>query len=285
MISLPATLVSEAKSLIQRASNSCHAQFGLSTTSCQIYDTAWVAMIIKEVDGEKQWLFEECFYFLLKAQSDDGSWGSHQATQTVGILDTAASLLALMRHAAEPLQIQNVSFDELRRRIEGGCSSLRSQLATWDDVSATNHIAVELIVPSLLKYLESEDSSLSFEFESKDVLMGMNATKMSRFKPESLYHKKPSSAVHSLEAFIGKIDFDKVSHHLFQGSMMASPSSTAAYLMHASHWDENAEAYLRHVVKAGAGHGDGGIPGTFPTTYFEFSWVSQSFPWTTRTSR
>ncbi|KAM4055508.1 ent-kaur-16-ene synthase [Hirsutella rhossiliensis] len=55
--------------------------------------------------------------------------------------------------------------------------------------------------------------------------------------------------------------------------MMASPSSTAAYLINASRWNEEAEAYLRHVVKAGTGHGDGGIPGTFPTTYFEYSWI------------
>ncbi|KAM4061076.1 ent-kaur-16-ene synthase [Hirsutella rhossiliensis] len=103
--------------------------------------------------------------------------------------------------------------------------------------------------------------------------MAMNNEKMSRFKPESLYEQKPSSAIHSLEAFVGKIDFDQVSHHLWQGSMMASPSSTAAYLIHASHWDEEAEAYLRHVIKAGAGHGSGGIPGTFPITHFEYSWV------------
>jgi hypothetical protein len=271
-------LAARARSLIQRAFTSYNAQYGFSTTSCQVYDTAWVAMVAMTINGEKQWLFPECFHYLLKTQSDDGCWGIHPETQTAGILDTAAALLALLRHAAEPLQIQDVSPDELRRCIASASGSLRMQLAAWNDVSATNHIGVEMIVPSLLEYLEKEDRTLSFEYASKDVLASINAAKLSRFKPESLYSKVPSSAVHSLEAFVGKIDFDKVTHHLFQGSMMASPSSTAAYLINVSHWDEEAEAYLRHIVKIGAGHGDGGIPGTFPTTYFEYSWVSKCLP-------
>ncbi|UPL02788.1 hypothetical protein LCI18_013722 [Fusarium solani-melongenae] len=96
--------------------------------------------------------------------------------------------------------------------------------------------------------------------------------KMDRFDVEVLYSKKPSSALHSLEAFLGEVEFDRVSHHLYHGSMLASPSSTAAYLMGTSKWDDEAESYLKHAVRAGAGHGDGGIPGTYPTTHFECSW-------------
>ncbi|KAK2051275.1 hypothetical protein LY76DRAFT_651418 [Colletotrichum caudatum] len=97
---------------------------------------------------------------------------------------------------------------------------------------------------------------------------------MSCFKPEHLYDQKVSTAAHLLEAFIGRIDFDCVSGHLWRGSMMALPSSTAVYLMHASVWDDEAEGFLRHVLKAGLGHGDGGVLGTFPTLYFEYSWVA-----------
>ena len=224
-------------------------------------------------DGKKQWLFPECFHYLLRNQAHDGSWGIDVTSQTVGILDTATALLALLRHAAQPLQVQDYSSDEMAARIRMASQSLGAQLASWSDVAATNHIGVELILPALLDYLRHEDSSLSFDFNSKKTLEFMTAEKLSRFRPEVLYEKRPSSAVHSLEAFIGKIDFDKVSHHLFDGSMMASPSSTAAYLMNASTWDEEAEGYLRHVVKAGAGHSDGGIAGTFPIHYFEFNWV------------
>ena len=158
-------------------------------------------------------------------------------------------------------------------RIRLASQSLGAQLAAWSDITTTNHIGVEMILPALLDYLQYEDSSLYLDFKTKDSLKRMSAAKLSRFHPEILYEQRPSSAVHSLEAFIGKIDFDKVSHHLFNGSMMASPSSTAAYLINASTWDEEAERYLRHVVNAGAGHGEGGVAGTFPIHYFEFNWI------------
>lgn len=234
-------------------------------------------MVVKTTGNTRKWLFPESFDYLLKTQSDDGSWGAHAATKTAGILDTAAALFALIKHLKEPLQIYDVSSNDIYKRIESASQSFRNQLATWDDFLETNHIGAEMIIPSLLAYLEKEDERLTFSFPCKDVLDSMNKAKLSHFTPESLYGKKPTSMIHSLEAFLGKIDFDRVSHHLFRGSMMASPSSTAAYLMGVSVWDEEAERYLQHIIKAGAGHGDGGIPGTFPTTYFEYSWVSKFF--------
>jgi hypothetical protein len=53
--------------------------------------------------------------------------------------------------------------------------------------------------------------------------------------------------------------------------MMGSPSSTAAYLMHASVWDDEAEAYLRKVLKYSAGRGNGSVPCAWPTSVFEVS--------------
>lgn len=54
---------------------------------------------------------------------------------------------------------------------------------------------------------------------------------------------------------------------------MASPASTAAYLMNATPWDEEAEMYLRKAVKDGPGKGNGAVPSAFPTPIFEISWV------------
>ncbi|KAH7389953.1 Ent-kaur-16-ene synthase [Pyrenochaeta sp. MPI-SDFR-AT-0127] len=263
----------EARSLIRRLHEAYHPVYGFSTTSCQIYDTAWVAMISKIVDGRRLWLFPESFQYLLENQAEDGSWGQHPRTKSVGVVDTAAALLALLRHVKEPLQLQYPSPSDMHQRIDRARKSLCAQLAMWDDIMMTNHIGVELTVPALLTYLKSEDSSLSFDFESKELLMSMRTAKLARFNFESFYQRKPSSAIHSLEAFVTQVDFDKVAHHLFNGSMLASPSSTAAYLMHASSWDDAAEGYLRHVFSAGAGQGGGGIPGTHPTSYFEFNWV------------
>lgn len=265
-----------ARSLLKRAFQSYDSYYGLCTTSCQVYDTAWVAMVVKTTDGVRQWVFPECFYYLLKTQSSDGSWGLLPTTQTAGILDTASALLALISHAKEPLQILGISPTKIDQSIKLGLASLKKQLSTWDDVEKTNHIGVELIVPALLTYLQKEHSVCpsEFMFPCKEALNSMHTEKMSQFDPEVLYSKRPSSAVHSLEAFLGQIDFDRVSHHLYHGSMMASPSSTAAYLIGASQWDDEAERYLRHVLRVGTGHGDGGIPGTHPTTHFECSWVS-----------
>ncbi|KAI1499878.1 hypothetical protein F5X99DRAFT_410669 [Biscogniauxia marginata] len=52
---------------------------------------------------------------------------------------------------------------------------------------------------------------------------------------------------------------------------MGSPSSTAAYLMNVSHWDDEAVAYLKHVIQYAAGKGSRGIPSVYPSTYFELS--------------
>ncbi|CAJ0544161.1 Ff.00g034780.m01.CDS01 [Fusarium sp. VM40] len=264
-----------ARSLLKRAFQSYDSYYGLCTTTCQVYDTAWVAMVVKTTDGVRQWLFPECFHYLLKTQSSDGSWGLLPTTQTAGILDTASALLALISHAKDPLQISDISPTRIDQSIKLGLASLKKQLATWDDVEKTNHIGVELIVPAMLTYLQKEHSAFPFEFmfPCKEALNSMHAEKMNQFDPEVLYSKRPSSALHSLEAFLGQIDFDRVSHHLYHGSMMASPSSTAAYLIAASQWDDEAERYLRHVLRVGTGHGDGGIPGTHPTTHFECSWI------------
>ncbi|TLD04307.1 uncharacterized protein PgNI_12055 [Pyricularia grisea] len=270
--SAAASLASSAKDLIRRLSCISHEKYSFSTASCEPYNTAWVAMVTKETDGQKKWLFPECFYNLLKTQAKDGSWAYHPKSKTTGVLATAAALLALLKHLKEPLQVYDVSSEEVRKRIALATESLKIQLQNWDDAQSTNHIGVEIITPSLLAYLEQEDANMRFQFPAQAGLQKMYSAKMSLFKPECLYEQKVSTAAHSLEAFIGRIDFDRVSGHLWNGSMMASPSSTAVYLMYASVWDNEAEGFLRHVVAAGSGRGDGGVPGTFPTSYFEYSW-------------
>lgn len=267
------SLVNDAKSLMQTAMRHYDSEYGLGMMSCAPYDTAWVSIVAKDVDGEKQWLFPECFEYLLATQSNAGGWTDSPGTAKIdSILNTAAPLLALKRHATNPLQL-NHDIQLLSERITKATAALRSHLATWD-VSTTDHVGFEIIVPAMLDLLEQEDSSLVFDFEARTPLMKINHAKMSRFRPEYLYGPQRMTALHSLESFIGKIDFDKVSHHKINGSMLGSPSSTAAYLIHSSKWDEESEAYLRKVIKLAAGQNNGGVPSAFPSTYFETSWVS-----------
>ncbi|KAF2820523.1 hypothetical protein CC86DRAFT_237655, partial [Ophiobolus disseminans] len=54
---------------------------------------------------------------------------------------------------------------------------------------------------------------------------------LAKLDPSLLYGPVQTTALHSLEAFIGKIDFTKLRHRKVKRSMLGSPSSTAAYLM------------------------------------------------------
>jgi hypothetical protein len=237
--------------------------------SCAVYDSAWVAQISKTEDGVRKWLFPQCFLYVLDRQKNDGSWESY-SSEIDGILNTAASLLALHRHSVNPLQIRHITSGDLLRRLDVGKVALQKMLTEWD-VEATEHVGFEILVPALLKYLE--DAGHHFHFPRKDVLMKIRGEKMRQLKPECLYGDAKLTPLHSLEAFIGMIDFDRLCHQKTFGSMMASPSSTAAYLMNVSQWDGECEEYLRHVVVEGPGWGSGGVPSAFPSTHFEYSWV------------
>ncbi|KAI5860764.1 Copalyl diphosphate synthase [Durotheca rogersii] len=267
-----AQLSSDAKSLIQECLRGYDESFGSGSMSCTIYDTAWVSLVVKVVHGKKQWLFPECFHYILAAQSDDGSWKTGNTPQIDGILNTAASLLSLLRHKREPLQIQEVSLEDVTARISKGIASLKLQLVSWS-VSATRHVGFEILVPALFKYLRQEDPSISFSFDGKEALKRLSSQKKSKISTASLYGSRMNTGIHSLEAFIGDIDFDRVSHHKVSGSMMASPSSTAAYLMNTSEWDDEAEVYIRRVIESGSGRGSGGVPSAYPSNYFEWTWI------------
>lgn len=149
---------------------------------------------------------------------------------------------------------------------------LRDSLQNWE-VDDSLPIGFEILLPALLSMLESEN--IHFVFPGRHKLENLNARKMTRFDLEVLY-RTPTTFLHSLEAFIGRLDFDKLTSHKTCGSMMASPSSTAAYLMHTSVWDSEAELYLRKALREGSGNGNGGVPGVFPIPVFEVSWVSRS---------
>lgn len=262
-------LADEAATLVHQLANHNDNTYGLGTMTCAIYDTAWVAMVAKEIDGKWTWLFPESFEYLLERQNEDGSWGIYGA-EVDGVMNSLAALLALKRHQNKPeLSLAALPHD-IEDRIGRAIESIAGQLQAWD-VESTMHVGFEYLVPALLNMLEADD--IKFQFPGRNKLITINHKKMSRFQPAMLYGEPKITALHSLEAFTGMIDFDRVRHHKTFGSMMASPSSTAAYLMSASTWDLESEAYLRHVVKFGHGKSSGGVPSAFPSSYFETTWV------------
>lgn len=243
-----------------------HDPFGSFSPS--IYDTAWLARV-RTRDGEPRWLFPECFEYLLQAQEPGGGWPMY-ASEMDGILGTMAALVAMKEHAAQPELCGASNPILLGERISKAEESLRLMLPEWD-VTSTVHVGFEILVPALLESLEK---GTHFEFPGRKTLMEMNQNKLRKFRPEMLYGSQKTTLVHSLEALVGKIDYDRVSHHLDRrGSMLGSPAATAAYLMHVPTWDTAAESYLKSVVKLGSGAGSGGVPGAFPSAFFELSWV------------
>lgn len=251
---------------------------GASFMSASIYDTAWVAMVSKSRDGGKDgvsirdWLFPECFQSILNSQRGDGGFGSG-GTEVDGILNTMAATLALCRLKASIPQAKVLLWADpidLESRISRGKNYLGLALERLD-VNAAVHVGFEILVPKLLDLLELQ--GLEFDFPGLVDLMSLNRLKMSKFKPTVLYSSIQTTLLHSLEAFVGDIDMEKIRHHCRNGSMMASPSSTAAYLMGLDGWDDEAEAYLRFVVR----NGNGRVPSAFPTGVFETTWVSLGY--------
>lgn len=245
-------------------------QNGIGSMSPSIYDTAWVSLV-KKPSHDGDWLFPDSFSFILAKQLPSGGWESY-ASPADGILNTAAALLALKGHmktacSGGELELQKDWSD----RCEKAEAALKQMLAAWD-VDSCDQVGFELLIIQHISLLESE--GIHLDFPQLNHLRAMRDAKLAKLSPETLY-KGPSTLYHSLEALIGYIDFDRV--HCWReknGSMMGSPSSTAAYLMHASTWDNEAETYLRQAIQWGSGHGDGSVPSAWPINVFEVTWVS-----------
>ena len=238
--------------------------------SCTVYDTAWVSMVTKIVDGNEIWLFPSSFEYVLRSQQSDGSWISY-GSEIDGIMNTAAALLTMCRHRSAHHQLDDMIPLDIDHRVLRAETALRRQLKLWK-VQATLHVGYEVLVPALLSLLE--EFGFIFDYPGRQHLFDLYNQKLARFDAALLYQDLQVWALHSLEAFIGKIDFDRLKHHTRFGSMLASPSSTAAYLIYGSHWDTESESYLHRVISDGEGKGCGGVPSAFPSTNFDMIWVS-----------
>ncbi|KAL8704966.1 MAG: hypothetical protein Q9201_001912 [Fulgogasparrea decipioides] len=181
-----------------------------------------------------------------------------------------AGLLALIKHRTQQVTEPADVPSDVESRIANACREVDSMLQSWN-VMSTSNVGFEIIVPALLDYLG--DEGIYFHFPGHEALISLRLAKLAKFDPIKLYETGANSLLHSLEAFIGKMDFDRISHHANRGSMLASPASTAAYLINITGWDDDAEAYLRAAVENCEKATPGGVPSAFPTSVFEVSWV------------
>jgi hypothetical protein len=270
MIDNPVTTLVEAKKqcVFERFANSYHPTYGLGTMSSNIYDTAWVSMVKKQTDDQSVWAFPASFQALLQHQSSCGSWGG-SVSKLDSIASTLAALLALQKHAADFVEADS---HDLQARILKARGFLDRALKDLDHLLATCTLPVslELRLPALLDLLEVE--GLTFEFD-RAYLDSLHSKKISKINLDTVFRGPQSSLLHSVEVLIGKIDFQGLAHHKVLGSILASPSATAAYLMYNPVWDEEAEAYLQCAISNGAGKGSGLVAAGYPTTVFEWAWV------------
>lgn len=232
-----ADLQARARNIIKRLAIDCTKGRQTSYMTPSIYNTAWVSMIVKPTDGRSQWLFPECFQFVLDKQMTHGGWQSYEPEQagvtdiSDGIINTIAALLALQTRWTSSFVTGIEKPCDLDKHINKAVLALQSMLQNWD-VTSCDYVGFDFIVPAHLQMLQ--EHGIVFSFPGRRHLMAKQQQKLSKFKPEYLYGETPSTLLYSLEALIGKVDFDRVAHHKNGGSMMSSPSSTAAYMIHAS---------------------------------------------------
>lgn len=262
-----ADYAARASTLIGQLINDHDPNYGVGSLTCSVYDTAWVAMVVKNVDGQRQWLFPSSFQYLMDRQQHDGGWqtGSSDAD---GILHTLAALLAYCRHTRYPLQLTLP--EDMRYKKDRAIYFLETQFSKCD-VDSIITATLQPFFSRLLQMLEQE--GINFSFPRKDSLVHERGRKTPNQSLAKLYGNASTLATHNLESQIGQVDFDRVGHHKICGSMTASPAATAAYLMNCTSWDDEAEAYLHHIVSVGHSKSVGGVPSRFPTTVFEVTHV------------
>lgn len=264
-------LESTANGIIEALTKGYDPKYGFGSMSVSIYDTAWVSMIRYPAAAGGGWVFPQCFDFILKHQLEDGGWHIH-STVSDSILNAASAILAIKIHydALDP-EVDHRALGELSPRLKRAQKFLSRKLDSWDS-SATMPVGFEIILPALLQYLEHK--GLVFVFAGRSEIEKIGNMKLARFKPSILESGVETTIVHSLEAMIGKVDYDRLKIQKRYGSMMASPSATAAYMMHVTEWDNESEEYLRHIVNRKSFFSNsGGVPNAYPSTFFEYSWV------------
>ena len=245
-------------SLLEEVAADLEENWGGGAMSPAAYDTAWVAMI-RNPDNYEELAFKKSFEWLLKNQSNDGSWGFPPQQ----LLPTLAGLLALLK-APQQTELIYSAANKARIYLENSCRQ-------WS-VNQHECVGFEVLVPALLS--ELENFGVVFKFPNKAQLLKLYHEKICISSPKLIYSGK-STLIHSLEAFGHAVDFQLLnSLQAANGSYGCSPSATAAVLIYGSEWDKSAADWLTHLSNKSCIQDEpGAMPNAYPIDAFESSWV------------
>ncbi|MCJ1342375.1 geranylgeranyl pyrophosphate synthetase [Peltigera leucophlebia] len=234
-----------------------------------IYDTAWVAMLSRSIDdGSPEWVFPDSFQFLLDHQKLNGGWATSES-KLDNILNTLAATLALKRHYGSSLKANQIhAAASLGSRVSKAERFLQREMSDWEP-ELSSHTGFEILIPALLSMLE--DEGITLHFAGRQRLMKLKQEFFAKFDLQNLYKSENSSILYFLEAFLGLGDFERLGLHKARGSIMRSPSSTAAYLIGLRLWDTDCEACIRTAIQATGV--PGGVPSVFPPKPVEFATI------------
>jgi hypothetical protein len=170
------------------------------------YDTSWVAMVAKpSTAGDlAKWLLPQSYAYLLENHASDGSWYS-DVSALDALLNTMAALLALLEHQRHPEITGCYLVPDLTVRISRAVSWLESTMRNFDLEACTDNVGFEILIPSLLRLLG--EYGVVFDMPHIRALMRLADGKLAKVDKlaESLYNGYQATALHPLEAFIGKI--------------------------------------------------------------------------------
>lgn len=221
------------------------------------YDTCWMAGLVEE-DGTLA--YPQLMHWLIERQHPDGSWGSRIPYVHDRLLTTLAVVLLLARVGRRDSDRRQQTAGE--RYIWQQASNLRL------DVERT--VGFEMILPALLA--EADDLGLDLPYKQLRYYEDERNKKLDTL-PVSQLIKKKTSALYSLEAFVGGDDPGGAAGMLLEnGSMLGSPSATACLLRQFPDWRTRfpeSVAYLEGLLH----RDDTGIPTVAPYDIYARSWV------------
>jgi hypothetical protein len=176
----------KANALLKKVIDQYDEEHEVGTITSSIYDTAWVSMISKSINGKTEWIFPETFQYILDTQSSVGGW-QVDFPLIDAIVNTLACLLSLKRHQST-IHLWNESEDSITHRVDNAITFLNNKLDEWD-VITSERVAFELIIPTLFELLEME-FGIAFAFRDRNTLLTINRKKMAMIDYSMIYESQ-----------------------------------------------------------------------------------------------